>query len=146
LRAHRDGWRVQVHANGDRAQDMVLDAFEAALNEVPREDPRFRIEHFAHFLTLDHERTDRRLQRMIDLGVIPSMQVAFLWRLTDVNVQEPDVQFFPLRRLIDMGMRPPGGVDTVGTQNFATSPFFSISRAVMRDTKYGTVVQPEQAI
>ena len=146
LRAHREGWRVQVHANGDRAQDMVLDAFEAALNEVPREDPRFRIEHFAHFLTLDHERTDRRLQRMIDLGVIPSMQVAFLWRLTDVNVQEPDVQFFPLRRLIDMGMRPPGGVDTVGTQNFATSPFFSISRAVLRDTKYGTVVQPEQAI
>ena len=43
-------------------------------------------------------------------------------------------------------MHPPGGVDTVGTQNFATSPLFSIERAVRRDTKFGTIVQPEQAI
>ncbi len=43
-------------------------------------------------------------------------------------------------------MHPPGGVDTVGTQNFATSPLFSIERAVRRDTKFGTIVQREQAI
>ena len=146
LQAHREGWQIQVHANGDRAQDMVLDAFEAAQAAAPREDPRFRIEHFAHFLTIDPERTERRLRRMVDLEVIPAVNIAFLWRLTDVNIQEPDVQFFPLRRLIDMGMRPAGGVDTIGTQNFATSPFFSISRAVLRDTKYGSVTQAEQAI
>jgi predicted amidohydrolase YtcJ len=56
------------------------------------------------------------------------------------------VQFFPLRRLIDLGLHPAGGVDTIGTQNFATSPFFSISRGVLRDTKYGTVTQADQAI
>lgn len=78
--------------------------------------------------------------------MIPSPQIAFLWRLTDVNVKEPDMQFFPLRRLIDLGLHPAGGVDTVGTQNFATYPLFSIQRAVVRDTKYGTRVQPEQAI
>ncbi len=31
---------------------------------------------------------------MVDNGIIPSPQVAFLWRLTDVNTKEPDVKFF----------------------------------------------------
>lgn len=146
IQAHREGWQIQVHANGDRAQDITLDAFEAAQAAAYRPDPRFRIEHFGHFVQMDGERTQRRLDRMKSLNVIPSMQVAFLWRLTDRNVEEPNIQFFPVRRLIDHGLRPAGGVDTVGTQNFATSPFFSISRAVLRATKYGTVTQPEQAI
>lgn len=144
--AHSAGWQVQVHANGDRAQDMTLTAFEAAQKAVPRPDARDRIEHFGHFLVQDPARSDARLKRMIADKVIPSPQIAFLWRLTDVNVKEPNVKFFALRTMIDNGMHPPGGIDTVGTQNFATYPMFSIQRAVARDTKYGTVVQPEQAI
>jgi len=145
-KAHDAGWQLQIHANGDRAQDLVLDAYEAAQADNPRPDARHRIEHFGHFLTLDPARTETRLARMARGGVIASLQVAFLWRLTDVNVQEPDVKFFPLRTLLDRGMMLAGGVDTIGTQNFATSPLFSISRAVRRDTKFGTVVQPEEAL
>ncbi len=144
--AHDAGWQLQIHANGDRGQDMVLDAYEAAQKANPRPDARHRIEHFGHFLTLDPARTEQRLDRMAKGGVIASLQVAFLWRLTDVNVREPDVKFFPLRTLLDHGVRLAGGVDTIGTQNFATPPIFSISRAVRRDTKYGTVTQPEEAI
>ncbi len=145
-RFHAAGWQIQAHANGDRAQDMMLTAYEAAQAAHPRADARDRIEHFGHFLVQDPQRTDVRLQRMVADHVVPSPQIAFLWRLTDVNVKEPDMQFFPLRRLIDLGLHPAGGVDTVGTQNFATYPLFSIQRAVVRDTKYGTRVQPEQAI
>lgn len=144
--AHSAGWQVQVHANGDRAQDLTLDAFEAAQKASPRPDTRDRIEHFGHFLVQDPQRTEQRLQRMVADHVIPSPQVAFLWRLTDTNVREPNMKFFALRTLIDRGMHPPGGVDTIGTQNFATYPLFSIQRAVNRDTKYGTKVQPEEAI
>ncbi len=144
--ARNRGWQVQTHANGDRAQDMVINAFELANSQTQEADHRDRIEHFAHFLTIDPQRTDARLKRMLANGIIPSPQVAFLWRLTDVNIQEPNVAFFPLRELIDRGMHPPGGVDTIGTQNFATSPLFSIERAVRRDTKFGTIVMPEQAI
>ncbi|WP_374471819.1 amidohydrolase [Phenylobacterium sp.] len=146
LRAYEKGWQVEVHANGDRAQDMVLTAYEAAKAARPREDDRLRIEHFGHFLVQDPQRTEERLQRMKRSNVIISPQVAFLWRLTDVNVREPDVKFFPMKSLIDRGFRPAGGVDTIGTQNFATYPMFSIARAVNRDTKFGTVVQPEEAI
>ena len=79
-------------------------------------------------------------------GVIPSPQVAFLWRLTDENLKEPDVKFFPMATLIKMGFHPAGGSDTLGTQNFATNPLFSISVAVNRKTKYGGLANPEETI
>jgi predicted amidohydrolase YtcJ len=146
LDAHKAGWQVWVHANGDRAQDMVLTAIEAAQKAFPRDDARHRIEHFGHFLTQDPQRTEERLARMQRDHVIPSPQVAFLWRLTDENLKEPDVKFFPMKTLIQRGFHPPGGSDTLGTQNFATNPLFSLSVAVNRKTKYGQPANPEEAI
>lgn len=145
-RAHVAGWQVEIHANGDRAQDMVLTAYEEAQKVLPRPDARHRVEHFGHFLVQDPQRTEERLTRMLKGSIIPSPQVAFLWRLTDVNIKEPNMKFFPMKTLIDRGFHPAGGVDTIGTQNFATYPLFSIARAVRRDTKYGAVVQPEESI
>jgi predicted amidohydrolase YtcJ len=146
LEAHKAGWQVWVHANGDRAQDMVLTAVEAAQKAFPRDDARHRIEHFGHFLTQDPARTEERLARMQRDRVIPSPQVSFLWRLTDENLKEPDVKFFPMATLIKMGFHPPNGSDTLGTQNFATNPLFAISVAVNRKTKYGGLANPEEAI
>ncbi|WP_078888810.1 amidohydrolase [Streptomyces sclerotialus] len=42
---HADGNRIGVHANGDAAIRLVLDAFEAARRELPRPGLRHRIEH-----------------------------------------------------------------------------------------------------
>jgi predicted amidohydrolase YtcJ len=146
LAAHEAGWQVWVHANGDRAQDMVLTAVEAAQKTFPRDDARHRIEHFGHFLTQDPARTEERLARMQRDHVIPSPQVSFLWRLTDENLKEPDVKFFPIATLIKMGFHPPNGSDTLGTQNFATNPLFAMSVAVNRKTKYGGLANPEETI
>ena len=146
VEGHKAGWQMWIHANGDRAQDMVLNAYEAAQQAAPRPDARHRIEHFGHFLTQDASRTDERLSRMLRGRVIPAPQVAFLWRLTDRNLPEPGVTFFALATMLKRGFRPSGGSDTLGTQNFATNPWFSIATAVNRKTKYGAVVQPEEAI
>ncbi|MGH9337100.1 MAG: amidohydrolase, partial [Vicinamibacteria bacterium] len=140
LEVHRAGWQVWTHANGDRGQDAVITAYEAAQKAHPRPDARHRIEHFGHFLVQDPKRTAERLERMKRSGIIPSPQVCFLWRLTDEGVKEPDVKFFPMKTLIDEGFHPAGGSDTLGTQNFATHPLFSISVAVNRKTKHGTPV------
>ncbi len=43
--AHRQGMQVAVHTIGDRCLDQVLDAYENALMEVPREDHRHGIVH-----------------------------------------------------------------------------------------------------
>ncbi len=43
--AHRAGWQVAIHANGDVTIDMVLNAYERVQRMWPRADPRHRIEH-----------------------------------------------------------------------------------------------------
>ncbi len=144
--AHKAGWQIMVHALGDRSQDMVLTAFEAAQNAFPRADARLRIEHVGHAWVDDPQRQPERVARMKRDGVIPSPQVSMLWRYSAADLEEPGVKFFPLRTMIDLGFRPPNGADTLGTQNFATDPLFALARAVRRDSKYGIVVHPEEAI
>ena len=43
--AHRHGWQVGIHANGDVAIDMVLTAYERVLKLWPHPDRRHRLEH-----------------------------------------------------------------------------------------------------
>ncbi len=63
--AHAAGWQIGVHAQGDRAIDRVLDAYEAALRAHPRDDHRHRIEHCGG------PRPDQ-IARMASLGVMAS--------------------------------------------------------------------------
>ncbi|MEM7051691.1 MAG: amidohydrolase [Acidobacteriota bacterium] len=65
-RALERGFQVGVHAIGDRANLVVLDAFERAFGG-PRPAARFRIEHVQVARPAD-------LERMARLGVIASMQ------------------------------------------------------------------------
>lgn len=44
--AHDNGYQVAVHAIGDKAADIVADAYIAALKENPRNDHRHGIVHF----------------------------------------------------------------------------------------------------
>ncbi len=68
-RALRAGFQVCTHAIGDRANRMVLDAYEAALRNVPAGDPRPRIEHAQVLAPAD-------VPRFARLGVIASVQAA----------------------------------------------------------------------
>ncbi len=43
--AHRSGWQIGIHANGDVTIGMVLNAYERVQERWPRPDPRHRIEH-----------------------------------------------------------------------------------------------------
>ncbi|HEX9166214.1 MAG TPA: amidohydrolase [Gemmatimonadales bacterium] len=63
--AHRAGWRVGIHANGDVTIDMVLNAYERVQREWPRPDVRHRIEH----CTLMNPDLLRRIKAA---GVIPA--------------------------------------------------------------------------
>lgn len=65
--ALENGFQLNVHAIGDRANRSVLDAYQEALSEYPGRDHRFRIEH-AQLLAPDD------IPRFAQLGVIPAMQ------------------------------------------------------------------------
>lgn len=70
-RAHRDGWQVGVHANGDGAIDVTIDAFERALSADPRPDHRHRIEHCS-VLRPEH------IERMAQLELSPSFLIGHI--------------------------------------------------------------------
>jgi len=67
-RAHDAGWQVAVHANGDAAIDVTLDAYEKALKANPRKDHRHRIEHCSIAW-------DEHYAKMADLGLTPSFLI-----------------------------------------------------------------------
>ena len=69
VKALRAGWQVNAHAIGDRGNRITLDAFEAALKQVPVADHRFRVEHAQIINYAD-------IPRFAQLGVIPSMQAS----------------------------------------------------------------------
>ena len=61
------GLHVVVHAIGDRANDWLLDVFEAVAREHGRRDRRFRIEHAQHL-------SPDAIARFRALDVLPAMQ------------------------------------------------------------------------
>jgi hypothetical protein len=61
------GFQLVVHAIGDRANSLVLDAFEKAARANGPRDRRFRIEHAQHVAEKD-------VQRYAALGVVASVQ------------------------------------------------------------------------
>jgi len=63
--AHRSGWQIAIHANGDVTIDMVLNAYERVQREWPREDARHRLEHCSLV-------NPALLQRIADGGFIPA--------------------------------------------------------------------------
>ena len=75
------GFQIGIHTIGDRANRLILDAYEAAINANGRRDARHRVEH-AQFLH------DDDVGRFEPLGVIASMQACHL--LTDMR-WAPDI-------------------------------------------------------
>jgi predicted amidohydrolase YtcJ len=65
---HADGWPIGIHANGDAAIDVVLDAFERGTGGEGGHKYRHRIEH----CSILH---DDQIRRMKTLGISPSFLI-----------------------------------------------------------------------
>ncbi len=70
LKAQQNDIRVDIHALGDGASEVVLNVFEEVQEEHPVEDPRFKI---SHCLILAED----LIERYANLGVIASVQPVF---------------------------------------------------------------------
>lgn len=68
----RRGWPLAIHANGDRAIDNVLDAYEAAEAEGLLTDGPYRIEH----CSILH---DEQIERIKRLGISPSFLIGHVY-------------------------------------------------------------------
>jgi len=106
-KAHAAGWQLATHANGDLAIDRILTVYERIQKELPKKDPRFRIEH----CTLA---TEPLIQRMRALQVIPAPFSCYVYFHGDVMHfygEERTKQMFPMRSFLDAGLRPTDSSD-----------------------------------
>jgi predicted amidohydrolase YtcJ len=132
-RAWTGGWRVAVHAQGDRAIALVLDGFEAGARGAPRADPRPRIEH-AGFPRA------REVERMRALGVITVNQPTYLFDYGDeylASLGDHAHELQPWRDELDAGIRVVISSDSDVT---TFRPLTTIANAMRRTTLAGAVL------
>jgi predicted amidohydrolase YtcJ len=106
--ALRAGFQTCVHAIGDRGNRVVLDAYEAALRNVPSRGHRMRIEHAQVLSPQD-------IPRFARLGVLPSMQTTHQisdmgWAQARLGPQRV-LGAYAWRSLLDTGVIIPNGTD-----------------------------------
>jgi hypothetical protein len=104
------GFQVGTHAIGDRANRIVLDAYETAFRENPAaKDPRFRVEHAQILDAADIPRFGR-------LGVLAAMQGIHCpsdrsWAPTRLGGARVAEGGYVWRKLLDTGARILNGTD-----------------------------------
>jgi predicted amidohydrolase YtcJ len=102
-RAHKAGWQVGVHANGDAAIDVTIESFGKVLAELPRNDHRHRLEHCS---VLHPE----QIRRMAGLGLSPSFLIehVYIWgKAFQERLLGPERASFydPCKSAIEGGLR-----------------------------------------
>jgi hypothetical protein len=145
LQANEVGLQVLMHAAGDRAIDIALEAVEKAQEACYRPDHRYRIEHMGNVHPQMH-----RFKRAKRLGVLPVPNMGFInsWgdQVEYLLGKERARSGFWCKTLIDEGFPIPGSSDATGTHPENTNPFFCISCAINRKTFSGKTISPEERI
>lgn len=108
LRAHRAGLQIAVHAIGDGAADMVMDAFERAQQAYPRKDARHGIVH-AQIIT------NAQARRMKALNLHAYIQSIFLDYDTQIvhsRIGSRAQEAYPAASLLSLGVTLSNGSDS----------------------------------
>jgi predicted amidohydrolase YtcJ len=134
--AARRGWRLCIHAIGDRAVTTVAEALAAH----PAEHPH-RIEHC--------QMTDQRaVAAMASSRTIPVPQLAFLRQRSEAFAaacgDERTARMYPLRTWIDAGLRPIHSSDSPVIPD--PRPMPALATAVTRADENGRVWGAEEGI
>jgi predicted amidohydrolase YtcJ len=137
--AHRHGWQVGIHANGDVTIDMVLNAYERVLREWPHPERRHRIEHCSLV-------NPGLVQRIKATGSIPTPFWTYVYYHGEkwkAYGEEKMRWMFAHRSFLDAGIRVPGASD------YSPGPFepmMALQSLVTRKDYAGRVWGAEQRV
>jgi len=138
-KAHAAGWQLATHANGDVAIDITMRVYERLQKEMPRRDPRFRLEHCTVI-------NDSLVERIHALGAIPTPFSTYVYyhgeKMREYGPERLN-NMFALRSFIDAGIRPTQASD------YPPGPFepmMALQSEVTRTDSKGTVWGPKQKI
>ncbi len=137
--AHRAGWQIGIHANGDTTIGYVLDAYERVQKQFPRADARHRIEH----CTLVNPELLRRIKAG---GFIPTPFYTYVYYHGDKWAeygQDKTRWMFAHRSFLDHGIPVPGASDyTPGPYE----PMMALQSLVTRTDYAGREWGPNQKV
>lgn len=126
-----NGYQTNIHAIGDRANDVVLNAFEQAKEEFGEQELRHRIEH-AQIVSLED------IPRFKELDIIASMQATHA--TSDMNMAEDRVGSerikgaYAWQKFLDQGTVIANGSDFPVEH---VNPFFGLYSSVTRQDHEG---------
>ncbi len=138
-KAHRAGWQIGTHANGDVAIDLVAGLYERLQRELPRRDPRFRFEHCTVL-------TPQLIKRIKALGAIPTPFSSYVYfhgeKMAEYGAARTE-RMFPMRWFLDAGIPATMGSD------YPPGPFepmMALTSMLTRTDLRGTIWGANQCI
>ena len=138
---HNTGLQIAVHVAGDEGIDMTLTAFEQAMQENPRPDPRHRIEHCIF-------PSASALQRIEDDKIIVSTQPQWITWYGDGYTQLTDEttmnHLLPLKTMLDKGIHLSFGCDVPASPY--QEPKWAFMGSVLRRTGAGTLLTQDEKL
>ena len=131
--AHKNGWQITAHAQGDAAIDMLLNTIEKAQRLYPRDDARHRIEH-AGIASPD------LIERMKKQNITPTPNPAFLYEYGDgyvKNYGNRAHEMYPMGSYEKKGIRAAIASDCPVTDY---NPLHGLHSAITRKSSSGQVI------
>ena len=135
------GFDINVHVNGDWGVDVTLDALEALLEEHPRPDFRYILQHFGF------SRQDQAT-RIGRLGATVSATGYYLWLLGD-KWAEVGIGADRADQMIRLGSLVRNGVKVTLHSDLPMGPvrpLLAVWSVATRKTASGTIRGPEEAL
>lgn len=135
------GYHIHAHTNGDGGATMVLDGLERVLNDRPRVDHRFSIEHYGYA-------TEEISDRITKLGAVVSANPFYVYALAD-KYSEVGLGFDRAAHITPIGGLVKRGVPVAIHSDFSMAPASPLTlawTAISREGISGKVYGPEEKL
>ena len=137
--AHEAGWQIGTHANGDAAIDIMLRIYERLQREMPRKDPRYRLEHCTVV-------NPALIGRIRALGAIPTPFSTYVYyhgeKMREYGAERLD-WMFAVRSFLD------AGIPVTQASDYPPGPFepmMALRSEVTRTDSHGNVWGARQRV
>jgi len=136
---HKLGWQFGIHAIGDAAIVMTVDALDTVLHDYPRNDHRH---YLCHFTVLPPEQT---LQKMERDKILIAQQPNFTYNLEGRYVETLEGKRLATNNALATPIKH-GIYMAFGSDNLPIGPMVGLYAAVTRKGESGRAFGPEEAV
>ena len=136
---HKLGWQYGIHAIGDAAIAMTVDAYDKVLQAYPRNDHRH---YLCHFTVLPPERT---MQIMAKDKILIAQQPNFTYNLEGRYVDALEGKRLTTNNALQTPIKH-GIFMAFGSDNLPIGPLTGLYAAVTRKGESGKVYGPDEAV